>query len=84
MVHDLTGKSLYLAVRCQNNEDHIIPLKAIEFDAEGISLEVWGDRPPFDVTCDVCKNHQRSFGHQLLVWLGPLPNESFQPNPAFQ
>jgi len=80
---DLTGKTFYLAVRCERNGDHIIPLKVIEFQEDGTSAEVWGDFS-FDATCDICKSSQRSHGYQVIVWLGPNPSNSFHTNPSFQ
>ena len=39
---DLTGKTSYLAVRCERNGDHIIPLKVIDFADDG-TADVWND-----------------------------------------
>jgi hypothetical protein len=83
-MHDLTGKALYLAVRCETNFRHIIPLKVIEFEVDGITGETWGDSPPFDATCDICKSSQQYRGHEVIVWLGPLPSENFRTHPAFR
>ena len=79
---DLTGKTFYLAVRCERNGDHIIPLKVIDFAEDG-TADVWNDFS-FDATCDVCKSSQRSHGYQVIVWLGPKPQKAFQTNPSFQ
>jgi len=79
---DLTGKTFYLAVRCERNYDHLIPLKVIEFDKDG-TAEVWSDFS-FEATCDVCKNSQRCHGYDVVVWLGPTPSETFRTNPSFQ
>jgi len=58
-MHDLTGKSLYLAVRCDKNNQHIIPLKVVQFQDDGSNAEAWGGLPPFDVTCEICHNSQK-------------------------
>ena len=83
-MHDLTGKSLYLAVRCDKNNKHIIPLKVIQFQDDGSNAEVWGGLPPFDVTCEICENSQKSIGDQVIVWLGPQSDKNFQTHAAFQ
>jgi len=79
---DLTEKAFYLAVRCERNNDHIIPLKVIEFDKDG-TAEVWSDFS-FDAACDICKSSQRCHGYDVVVWLGPKPSETFRANPSFQ
>jgi hypothetical protein len=79
---DLKGKTFYLAVRCQRNGDHIIPLKVIDFEKDG-TAEVWRDSS-FDATCDICKCSQRSHGYDVVVWLGPKPSKTFRTNPSFQ
>jgi hypothetical protein len=79
---DLTGKTFYLAVRCERNGNHIIPLKVIDFAEDG-TADVWNDFS-FDATCDICKSSQRSHGYQVIVWLGPKPKKAFQTNPSFQ
>lgn len=79
---DLTGKTFYLAVRCKRNNDHIIPLKVIEFDKDG-TADVWSDFS-FDATCDICKSSQGYHGYDVVVWLGPKPSETFRPNASFQ
>jgi hypothetical protein len=79
---DLTGKTFYLAVRCERNNGHIIPLKVIDFEKDG-TAEVWSDFS-FDATCDICKSAQRSHGYQVVVWLGPEPSKTFHTNPSFE
>lgn len=80
---DLTGKSLYLAVRCRQQTEHMIPLRIVEFDAEGVCPEGWSDGP-FDSTCESCKTTQQFRGHEVIVWRGPLPNKNFRTHPSFQ
>jgi hypothetical protein len=79
---DLTGKTFYLAVCCEENNDHIIPLKVIEFDKDG-TAEVWSDFS-FDATCDICKSSQRYHGYDVVVWLGPKPSATFRANASWQ
>lgn len=79
---ELTGKTFYLAVRCKRNNDHIIPLKVIEFDKDG-TAEVWSDFS-FDATCNICKSSQRYHGYDVVVWLGPNPVATFHTNASFQ
>ena len=79
---DSTGKAFYLAVRCERNNDHIIPLKVIEFDKDGTAA-VWSDFS-FDASCDICKSTQRCHGYDVVVWLGPKPSATFRTNASFQ
>jgi hypothetical protein len=83
-MHDLTGKSLYFAVRCYANHDHVIRLAVVDFDYDGSCSKTWQDVPPFEAYCGSCKTSQSFSGHQVEVWLGPLSTEDFRNHPAFQ
>lgn len=81
---DLTGKSLYLAVRCQSNSAHIIALKVIEFEGNGVaSVFDWPDTKPFAVLCPICNEAQLAYGSDVVVWLG-IADPNFKTHKAFE
>jgi hypothetical protein len=70
---------LYLAVRCNTNPEHIIPLKLI---ATGDDLRDVATSP-FDAECSFCGTTQRYYARQVEEWMRPQPIEIFQTHPSF-
>jgi len=73
---------LYLAVECQNDKGHLIPLKRIEFVGQR-SKEFMGSAP-FNATCQHCKTEQRFLAPQLVLYWEQNPKPDFQDHPNFR
>jgi hypothetical protein len=76
------NKTLYIAVTCQNDPQHIILLTDVQF--EGQHSEVFVMPKSIDADCEHCKTHQRFDDPRLMLCWGQPPNETFQRNPNFR
>ena len=67
----------YLAVHCQTNPQHVIPLKVLE---AGKAAWFVG---PFKADCPECKSSHEHTRGRVIEWKGPSPDGTFQTHKAF-